>query len=84
MQDTEETCAAALDEIKRALAAPPVPVPSRRRPKNQDAREICAAVARGDSARNLLQRLVGKTGLSKIPPGGIAMSSKAAQLEGEF
>ena len=87
LQDTEETCAAALDAIKRALAAPPVPavaVPSRRRPKNQDAREICAAVARGDSARNLLQRLVGKAGLSKIPPGGIAMSAKAAQLEGEF
>ena len=87
LQDTEETCAARLDEIKRALAAPPVPavsVPSRRRPKNQDAREICAAVARGDSAQSALQRLVGKTGLSKIPPGGIAMSSKAAQLEGEF
>ena len=87
LQDTEETCAARLDEIKRALAAPPVPavaVPSLRRPKNQDAREICAAVARGDSARNLLQRLVGKAGLSKIQPGDIAMSAKAAQLESEF
>jgi len=87
LDDTEETCADRLDEIRRALISPPAPVvavPSRRRPKNQDAREICAAVARGDSARNLLQRLVGKAGLSKIPPGGIAMSAKAAQLESEF
>ena len=83
----EDDCAAALDEIRRALSSPPAPsaaAPSRRRRDGyRDAREICAAVAGGDSAQSLLQRLVGKTGLSKIPPGGIAMSSKAAQLEGE-
>lgn len=86
LSDTEESCAAALGEIKRAMddEPPAAAAPAPSQPRNQNAREICAAIANGESAQSILRRFVGKTGISKIPPGSVRMSSKAAQLESDF